>query len=89
MGIRTALLSTALLSCALTSNLFAIDQDAVIEGARKEGTLVVYTSMSADQVQRTLDVFNARYPFLKTTMFRAVGERLLTKDHDRSAGGKV
>jgi len=41
--------------------------------------LVVYTSMSVDQAQRTLDVFKARYPFLKPTMFRAVGERLLTK----------
>ena len=88
MGIRTALLLTALLSCALTSNLFASDQDAIIEGARKEGTLVVYTSMSVDQVQRTLDVFKARYPFLKTTMFRAVGERLLTKIMTEAQAGK-
>jgi hypothetical protein len=47
--------------------------------------------MSVDQVQRTLDVFKARYPFLKTTMFRAVGERLLTKimnpGGDKSSSG--
>jgi iron(III) transport system substrate-binding protein len=88
MGIRTALLLTALLCCALTSNLLASDQDAIIEGARKEGALVVYTSMSVDQAQRILDVFKARYPFLKPTMFRAVGERLLTKIMTEAQAGK-
>jgi len=88
MGIRTALLLTALLCCALTSNLLASDQDGIIEGAKKEGALVVYTSMSVDQAQRILDVFKARYPFLKTTMFRAVGERLLTKIMTEAQAGK-
>jgi len=50
--------------------------------------LVVYTSMSVDQAQRTLDVFKARYPFLKPTMFRAVGERLLTKIMTEVQAGK-
>jgi len=50
--------------------------------------LVVYTSMSVDQAQRILDVFKARYPFLKTTMFRAVGERLLTKIMTEAQAGK-
>ena len=88
MTIRTALLLTALLCCALTSNLLASDQDGIIEGAKKEGALVVYTSMSVDQAQRILDVFKARYPFLKTTMFRAVGERLLTKIMTEAQAGK-
>ena len=50
--------------------------------------MVVYTSMSVDQAQRTLDVFKARYPFLKPTMFRAVGERLLTKIMTEVQAGK-
>jgi len=70
------------------SNLQASDQDAILEGAKKEGVLVVYTSMSVDQAQRTLDAFKARYPFLKTTMFRAVGERLLTKIMTEAQAGK-
>jgi len=70
------------------SNLQASDQDAILEGAKKEGILVVYTSMSVDQAQRTLDAFKARYPFLKTTMFRAVGERLLTKIMTEAQAGK-
>jgi iron(III) transport system substrate-binding protein len=44
--------------------------------------------MSVDQVQRILDVFKARYPFLKPTMFRAVGERLLTKIMTEVQAGK-
>lgn len=70
------------------SNLQASDQDAILEGAKKEGVLVVYTSMSVDQVQRILDAFKTRYPFLKTTMFRAVGERLLTKIMTEAQAGK-
>ncbi len=50
--------------------------------------MVVYTSMSVDQVQRILEVFKARYPFLKPTMFRAVGERLLTKIMTEVQAGK-
>ena len=70
------------------SNLYASDQDTIVEGAKKEGSLVIYTSMSVEQVQRILDVFKARYPFLKTTMFRAVGERLLTKIMTEVQAGK-
>lgn len=70
------------------SNLQAGDQDAILEGAKKEGVLVVYTSMSVDQAQRILDAFKTRYPFLKTTMFRAVGERLLTKIMTEAQAGK-
>lgn len=70
------------------SNLQASDQDAILEGAKKEGVLVVYTSMSVDQAQRILDVFKTKYPFLKTTMFRAVGERLLTKIMTEAQAGK-
>jgi len=70
------------------SNLQASDQDAILEGAKKEGVLVVYTSMSVDQAQRILDAFKTRYPFLKTTMFRAVGERLLTKIMTEAQAGR-
>lgn len=78
----------AILCSVRASNLYASDQDTIIEGAKKEGALVVYTSMSVDQAQRILGVFRARYPFLKTTMFRAVGERLLTKIMTEAQAGK-
>ena len=69
-------------------NLEAADQDIIVEGAKKEGALVVYTSMTVDQMQKILDAFKARYPFIRTTMFRAVGERLLTKIMTEAQTGK-
>jgi hypothetical protein len=62
--------------------------DNVIEGAKKEGKLVVYTSMTADQAQKILDAFKAKYSFIQTSMFRAVGERLLTKIMTETQAGK-
>ena len=41
----------------------------IIEGAKKEGSLVVYTSMTVDQAQKILDAFKARYPFFKRPCF--------------------
>ena len=55
------------------------DTAEIIEGAKKERQLVVYTSMTVDQAQQILNAFKAKYPFIQPTMFRAVGERLLTK----------
>lgn len=69
-------------------NLEAADQDIIVEGAKKEGALVVYTSMTVDQMQKILDAFKTRYPFIRTTMFRAVGERLLTKIMTEAQTGK-
>ena len=85
--VKKLIVSIAILFEIGISNLHASDQDT-IEGAKKEGNLVIYTSMSVEQVQRILDVFKARYPFLKTTMFRAVGERLLTKIMTEVQAGK-
>ena len=41
-------------------NLCAADRDMIVEGAKKEGALVVYTSMTVDQMQKILDAFKAR-----------------------------
>ena len=49
--------------------------EAFIQGAKKEGALVIYTSMTVDQAQKLNDAFKARYPFIQPSMFRAVGER--------------
>ncbi len=57
----------------------ALEDKAIIEGAKKEGSFVFYTSMTADQAQRVLDAFKAKYPFVQPKILRAVGERLLTK----------
>ena len=88
MRVTKIILLAALLSVAQVLNVGAADQDIVIEGAKKEGALVVYTSMTVDKMQKILDVFKTRYPFIRTTMFRAVGERLLTKIMTEAQTGK-
>lgn len=57
----------------------ALEDKAIIEGAKKEESLVFYTSMTADQAQKILDAFKVKYPFVQPKILRAVGERLLTK----------
>lgn len=71
-----------------TMPIFASNHESLIEGAKKEGKLVVYTSMTVDQAQKLNDTFKAKYPFIQPSMFRAVGERLLTKIMAEAQAGR-
>lgn len=51
----------------------------VIEGAKKERQLVYYTGMQAEQSTIFANEFAKKYPFIKPEIFRASGEKLLTK----------
>ena len=53
----------------------ASDQ-ATIEAARKEGSLMIYNSMTPSQMQLIINAFHAKYPFIEVKVYRAVGERL-------------
>ena len=86
--IRKVWLLAVFLYGVQVSHVTAADQDKTIEGAKKEGALVVYTSMTVDQMQKIIAAFKARYPFIQATMFRAVGERLLTKIMTEAQTGK-
>ena len=85
---RFFLLIAATLCGLPVSILRANNHEALIEGAKKEGKLVVYTSMTVDQAQRLNDAFKAKYPFIQPSMFRAVGERLLTRIMTEAQAGK-
>src|ERR1051325_3661781 len=52
---------------------------ATIEAARKEGSVMIYNSMTPSQMQLIINAFQAKYPFIQVKVYRAVGERLLTK----------
>lgn len=77
----------ALILIATAASVRAAD-DALVQGAKKEGALVIYTSMTVNQAQRLNAAFNAKYSFLQISMFRAVGERLLTKIMAEAQAGK-
>src|SRR5919197_3896131 len=60
----------------------------LIEGAKKEGQLVYYTTMTLDQSKQTVDQFEKKYPFIKVTLFRTGGGPLLNKICTESRGGR-
>src|SRR5215468_4389774 len=55
-------------------------QQVLVEGARKEGQVVLYSALIVNQMLRPLSAgFMRKYPFLKMTYYRADSEELLAK----------
>jgi iron(III) transport system substrate-binding protein len=52
------------------------DRESVFEGARKEGKLVLYTGMDVEEANLYTKEFTEKYPFIKTEVFRASGEKV-------------
>ena len=60
----------------------------LIEGAKKEGKLVWYTSTSVTESQPLLNDFEKFYPFLKGEIVRASGEKTLNRVMTESRAGR-
>src|SRR5438552_11222814 len=62
-------------------NYRAPDREQVlIEGARKEGQVVLYSALIVNQMLRPLTAgFMKKYPFVKMSYYRADSEELLAK----------
>jgi len=74
------------LSCFPFSNLHA--QSALVEGAKKEGRLVWYTSMAIDTSKPLLDAFQKEYPFIKADLVRAGEEQLMNRVFGETRAGQ-
>ena len=61
---------------------------ALVEGAKKEGKLVWYTSMAIDTSKPLLDAFEKEYPFIKTDLVRAGEEQLMNRIMTETRAGK-
>jgi iron(III) transport system substrate-binding protein len=79
-----------LLTSFPASVLFAqsAQQANLIEGARKEGKLVWYTSMAIDLSKPLLDAFTKEYPFIKGDLVRAGNEQLTNRVFNETRAGK-
>ena len=77
-SVASLVLLTALLLLLAGGSARASDQ-AMIEAAKKEGSLMIYNSMTPSQMQLIINAFTTKYPFVEVKVYRAVGERLLTK----------
>jgi iron(III) transport system substrate-binding protein len=72
-----------LLSSIFSDPLYAAQSDAhergLIEGAKKEGKMVFYTSVETEFARALTSAFEAKYPFIKTDIFRSTHERILSR----------
>lgn len=60
----------------------------LVEGAKKEGEVVWYTSMNVTESKPLLDDFEKQYPFIKTELFRASGEKTLNRIMTETRAGR-
>lgn len=60
----------------------------IIEGARREGKIVWYTTMSTDHSKQFADRFHQRYPFVKPVVLRSGGGSLLNRAIAEANAGK-
>ena len=51
----------------------------IVEGAKKEGKVVFYTSLTVQEIEQVVFPFLKKYPFLKVDPFRGNSEQLLQK----------
>jgi iron(III) transport system substrate-binding protein len=77
----------ALVSLASLSWSQTVLNPKVIEGAKKEGQVVWYSTMTLDQSKVVVDHFQKKYPFIKPELFRTGGGPLLNKILTEARGG--
>lgn len=60
----------------------------ILEGAKKEGTVMWYTSMAIDQSKVVVDRFQQRYPFVKASFLRLGGGAVMNRVLTEARAGK-
>src|SRR5215475_8016401 len=53
--------------------------EAVLEGAKKEGTVGWYGTINVTDGRKVIDAFEKKYPFLKVNLYRAGSQTLLNR----------
>ena len=92
-GKKVASITTSLCFMALAYGIpLAWGQSAhtskLIEGAKREGNLVWYTTMNISDSKRLLDSFEKKYPFVKTHLSRSGGDRTVNKIMSETRAGR-
>ncbi len=83
---HTVLFLLFLIAVGVARDLAAQSQD-VVEGARKEGQLVFYSGMPIPDAQAILSALEKKYPFIKTTFYRATGSALVSRIQTEQRAG--
>lgn len=62
-------------------------QRALVEGAKKQGKMVFYTSVETEFARVLTSGFEAKYPFIKTDIFRSSHDKIFSRlNTERKAG---
>ena len=86
---RHALIAaTALVARPARAQAFTAPQ-ALVDAARKEGRMTLYTASFTEVEQETIAAFNKRFPFIRIEMVRASGGQLITRVRTEAAAGKL
>jgi iron(III) transport system substrate-binding protein len=67
------------LSSLLPAACVLAAERALIEGAKKEGALVLYTTMDIQNSKPLLDAFTQKYPFIKSDLVRLGGTAMVSR----------
>src|SRR6478609_7370284 len=82
-------LTLAVMLVASTGAQAQFGPPELIEAAKKEGALVLYTANVAEVEQLVIQAFNKRFPFIKVELLRAPGGQLITRVKTEAAAGKL
>ena len=94
MNLRTLLRSTALISLLAILSPASVQSGVsahtkkLIEGAKKEGKVVWYTTMTITESKKMLDRFQKKYPFIKDELLRTGGGPLLNRMLSEGRAGR-
>lgn len=61
----------------------------LVDAARKEGRVVMYTASFTEVEQETAAAFNKRFPFVRLEIIRASGGQLITRVRTEASAGKL
>jgi iron(III) transport system substrate-binding protein len=85
--LRKGMLTTlSLIVLAWTGEISAQSKD-ILEGAKKEGQLVFYSGIPIPDAQAILSALERKYPFIKTTFYRATGPALVSRIQTEQRAG--
>jgi len=80
---RLLIVSLIYLICCIASDDSSLAQDSatakLIEGAKKEGKMIFYSSLNIEDNNGLLKKFEEKYPFIKTELNRLNADRLLIR----------
>jgi iron(III) transport system substrate-binding protein len=91
-GIRILALALTLIVWAAGDRSASAQTDhtaKLVEGAKKEGKVVWFTSMNVTESKPLADDFEKQYPFIKTELFRASGEKIQNRVTTEVRAGKA